>query len=284
MHTKTNQIKLGVVIPVKSKRVAKNWDIVCSCLKSTLSSLLSQTNDAYCVAVVGHECPYFLKNDAIIKQTFGQKGSTVLFVDAMDVSPPATKGIPGATRQLLYEKDRCRKIAKGIAMLDANDVNLTYYFALDADDLVSREFVNDLAMHLSSDSAAIIQVGYFFYNQHNRIRITNEFSTYCGSSAVLPKSLFSLPANPVLAKSSDTPFGKISHVHMMQYLEKNQVNIYIPSKPYLMYVLGTGENISSHYCSALLVRVKRWAAKRLLTKAIDSQIINEFTLTQVQCS
>ncbi len=52
-------MKIGIVIPFKSKEVAKDWKIACKNLNATVDSVLNQNSRNYKAVVVGHDQPDF---------------------------------------------------------------------------------------------------------------------------------------------------------------------------------------------------------------------------------
>jgi len=63
-----NRPRVAFLIPIASRRRAKNWHLACGYFKQTLSSVINSKDPNYCVVVVGHEPPEFqLPNDPRFK-------------------------------------------------------------------------------------------------------------------------------------------------------------------------------------------------------------------------
>jgi hypothetical protein len=56
-------VKIGIVIPFKSKEVAKDWKIACKNLNATVDSVLNQNSRNYKAVVVGHDQPDFFEDE-----------------------------------------------------------------------------------------------------------------------------------------------------------------------------------------------------------------------------
>ena len=58
-----DMMRLGIVIPFKSKKVSRDWEASCTYLQRTLASIHGQTADNYSLVVVVHEKPEFLTSN-----------------------------------------------------------------------------------------------------------------------------------------------------------------------------------------------------------------------------
>lgn len=261
-------MKLGIVIPLKSKQVAKNWTTTCKNLESTVRSVLSQLSDQYVCVVVGHEKPTFMAGL--------QEHSHCRFLAYKEFAPPITNNME-MENQLKYEFDRCNKILKGIMVLSKEEPDITHWYALDADDFISRDFVNIIYKHKDND-AIILDNGYFYFKNTGVINVENEFSAYCGSSAVLASHL--IPELPDIINEKSfrlIPFGNLSHVHMKQNLIKKGLSVAIPDERIVMYVRENGENISNAaYCNTWLKKSKKAIKMFLRARKIDKSVKESF--------
>jgi len=246
---------LGIVIPLKSKLVSNNWDVVCNSLEKTMSSINNQISDQYKVIVVGHECPAFLESSGV-------------FYNLKEYSPPNPKF--EVVDQDRYTLDKNLKIVKGMMILSKLHEHITHWFPLDADDLLHAKFVDTL-MGKELKNGAIIDNGYIYYSDLGRVIPSNEFSLYCGSSSIVASKFISLPnvLNEKTVKS--TPFGKYAHMNMNQYFEKElKCDYFRPTENLIMYVLYHGENISDGYRKSIIDKlkyiIKTFIVGRKLTK------------------
>lgn len=226
---------LGIVIPLKAKRVSKNWDLTCSNLKATLSSISAQTNRSFHCTVVGHDEPDFLENRRF--------RDCVSFTHVNNLPPP-TIGTVELENQLLYEADRCVKILTGMTELKIRRPGINYWYALDADDLIRDDFVETLQAHDGAD-AIIMDQGYSFYANTRIHNHENDLSRYCGSTAVLSDRLCQIDPSISTLNYRSLPFGNISHVHMRDELAKQGYTVEVPEQRLVMYVRDHGENISN---------------------------------------
>lgn len=242
-------MKIGIVIPFKSKEVSKNWDVTCRNLKATVDSVLAQTSGDYTAVVVGHDCPDFFKSEHY-------KNSKCNFLHYEDFSPPKI-GPDEMQNQLKYEFDRCTKILRGIMQIKENDPSVTHWFSLDADDLIHDNFVSILSSYERA-GAIILDKGYFLFKSTGIINKEDEFSAYCGSSSVISDRYFDLPGTIDEKSYRRTPFGNISHVHMKQRMLEDGVKVLVPDERLIMYVRDNGENISNDaYCNTFYKKFKK---------------------------
>lgn len=243
-------MKIGIVIPLKSKAVSKNWNTTCDNLKSTVNSVINQTSDLFECVVAGHDCPDFM--DGI-----EAKKRNIRFI-RFDSFPPPNIGNNETENQLKYEFDRCHKILAGITYLKNLHPDITHWFSLDADDLVSNKFVETLQNYENAD-AIILDHGFFYFKNTGVINKENEFSAYCGSSAVISDSLIKLPEVVDENSHRSIPFGNISHVHMKDSLQRSGHKVLVANERVIMYVRDNGENISNAaYCDTLYKKIKKF--------------------------
>lgn len=241
-------MELGIVIPLKSKRVSKDWTVTCRNLEMTINSVRSQTAENYRAVVIGHECPDFMA------AKIGETGKIIF--QTFDELPPPKIDNDENENQLKYEIDRCTKILKGIMYLRSKYPSITHWFALDADDLLHRNFVKSLLIYQDFD-AIILDLGYFYFKSSGIINKTNEFSAYCGSSAVIANRLFELPEKITETSFRMIPFGNFSHVNMRKRLVERGHCVATAKERIIMYVRDNGENISNIYLDTTMKKLKR---------------------------
>ena len=262
-------MKIGIVIPLKSKSIAKNWAVTTDNLKATINSVIAQTKDDYQAVVVGHDKPEFINT---IKRT-----DKCEFQYLKEIEPPRIGRIE-AENQISYEKDRCSKILKGVIYLKSKYPDITHWFALDADDLLHDEFIEELQKY-EEKPAIILNHGYVLFKSTGIVNVEDEFSAYCGSSAVLADSLFELPSRVFEDSFKKIPFGAISHVTMKEALAKQGGEIVVPNQRLVMYVRDNGENISNDaYYDTLIKRLKKGIKMLLKARNLDSETKAHFGL------
>ena len=168
-------MKIGIVIPLKSRMVSNDWSATVNNLRATLASVNNQSSKSFSCVVVCHEAPNIssFENIAIEK----------------DIQIPVPKlGQNPSINQLLYEEDRCKKILFGIFILKKKHDDITHWFALDADDLLHQDFIWSVESKLEYD-AIVIKKGYIFYSDKKVFNWENNFDQYCGSSAIIGSDL-----------------------------------------------------------------------------------------------
>jgi len=244
--------KLGILIPLKSKQVSGDWSLVQACLLRVLNAINNQTANSFECVVVGHEEPEDFKINEICKNTE--------FVVFDEFEPPDTNKYSGAELQLKYEFDRCSKIAKG--MMTLNSKGISHWFALDADDLLRSDFVATVES-LKHASAIVLDKGYFYFERYNIVNTTSEFSSYCGSSCVVSSQINNVPVDLDSFAFKTTFFGSVSHVRVKEKLTSDNIDFIIPEDRLVMYVRGTGENISQYYVAGWFAKLKQYIKMRI---------------------
>lgn len=243
-------MKLGIVIPLKSKCVSKDWSITVENLKMTVDSVLAQTSNNYFSVVVGHDKPDFFAEEKY-------KNEICSFRNYDDFKPPVP-GVDEPENQLKYEFDRCTKILRGIMWLKSEHPDITHWFSLDADDLIRKDFVKVIEEHGQSD-VIILEHGFFYFKNTGIVNKEDEFSAYCGSSSVISDHVFDLPTKVDSLSYRTTPFGNISHVHMRKRMIEQKWKVSVPKQRVIMYVRDNGENISNNaYCNTPFKKFKKF--------------------------
>lgn len=255
-------MKIGIIIPLKAKVIAKDWDIVEQSLLNTLLSVVKQSDDRFHVCVVGHDCPSYLNNKI-------EKLQNVSFVQFADFPPPIL-GDNNADNQEKFEIDRTAKIQAGYNFLNDKEHDLTHAFPLDADDLVHYKLVEKLSKF--GESNFIIDNGYIYYAQSKVLNKTKAFSTFCGSSSILTTKFI----NENMESGNTFIFKKVGHVHMKDYLSSNNVPFVVPNERLLMYVRDNGENISRLGKLSYFYDIKRNLKKWICALPNKSAILRQF--------
>lgn len=261
-------MKVGIVIPLKAKLVSKNWQEVCASVARTVHSVLNQSSNNFAVAVIGHDCPEQLSS-------LRDKGDDI-FVKFDDTAPPKISDDEMAN-QVKYENDRCSKILKGLIHLKKQHSDITHWFALDADDLLHKDFVQTIESTPDFD-AYLIENGYFYFERSSIFNKTDEFYIYCGSSSVIADKFFPLPDKVEGENYRCMPFGAISHVYMKDFFINEKMNFTIPEKPLMVYVRENGDNISDGYVDSLVKKLKLKAGMYLRRQSLSNQERANFSL------
>lgn len=263
---------LGFLVPLKAKSASKDWNQVCQVLRRTIVSIQNQTNDS-CVAVVcGHDKPAFM--DEIAKATNGR----FFFSTYTETPPPA--GDPAIQSDyLLYEVDRCNKIQGGMEALNERfGQRITHWFSLDADDLLSHNFVETMQKHTNRD-AVIVDRGYQYQESTGFLKCLDDFSEWCGSSAVLSRRICDVANASSANGEREMLYRSISHHCMRDDLIKRGFDVVVEVERLVMYVCAHGDNLSARsYHNGLLYHLKSQLKFLLRRIRHDKNIRSEFGL------
>lgn len=221
---------IGIILPLKSKSVAKNWNTTVSNLNRTLSSIANQTSKNYRCILVCHEMP------------------TLTTIESLEVFDQPSFKPPSITsdknlNQLAYEEDRCRKISIGIEILKKKYPTITHWFPLDADDLLHKKFIESLSDY-KGYRAIIVKKGYIYHENIDIFNQENEFDKHCGSSSIIRDDTILDNNQEEEYTYKNIIFSNVSHVHMFEHCTKNGISASVPAQRLVAYVRGNGENIS----------------------------------------
>ena len=223
---------LGIVIPLKSSVTSSCWENTSRSLIATLKSVLNQNEKSYQVIVVGHERPLGLDNLNL---------NIDVFYSVSGEFPPPPK--INATQEQFTSDKNC-KISKGIELLKQRYPNINIWFALDADDLIEENLVRD-ALKALPYSLFSLDMGYMYYGHANRVIETQELTQYCGSTGIIHDDYLSFD---VQGKLVSCPFLSQSHMGLSRYFKQQpKSKVKTSNRPFVMYSLGHGENISDGY-------------------------------------
>ena len=254
---------VGIVIPLKSKKISRDWQVTCQSLHATLSSIENQTNRSFTAIVVGHEKPSFLEHDF----------PDIMF-ESIDIQPP-DRASKDFTHQKLVE-DKNLKIVTGIKSLRSK-IKVDFWYQIDADDLLHSEFVNTVTK--LNVSAALIDNGYILFKNSEKIIKTNEMSQYCGSTSILADHLINLPAVIDLQSIKRVPWASVAHKNMKSYLQEKHAGDYDILSPYLLcYVLSSGDNISDSWRNSFYQRICHFFKPYVKGKKIPKDLALKFSL------
>jgi hypothetical protein len=165
--------RLVFLIPIPSPRRAKNWQLGCSYLRQTLSSIFNSSNAKYCVVVAGHELPNFeLPRDPRLK-----------FLSLDHPLPSLENGYyPAAVKDKLIKLQAAWDYAK-------STWNPDYVMKLDWDDLVSSRLVGWLDS-AEDEPGYLIKHGWIWRsNVPYLVQRTEYFDRGCGSCLIIRSDL-----------------------------------------------------------------------------------------------
>lgn len=261
-------MKLGIVIPLKSKMASRNWDATTGALQFTIDSILNQTDDRYEVAVVGHEKPYFLSE---------QRLQSVRYT-SLETPPPILSDASQFRRNKSpFILDKNQKIVRAMQVLRSTVP--THWFYLDADDLISRNFVHRI-LQTDCQRGAVIDGGYFLFRQQWRTMKTNEMSAYCGSTSVLPCSHIQIPKQLSRSELSSIPWCRYPHSRMHEYFrDMDKIDYTVIREPLIAYVIGHGDNCSDGYRQSWGARLKMTLKPWIKGSRINARFEREFGIS-----
>ncbi|MEL7069110.1 MAG: glycosyltransferase family A protein [Cyanobacteria bacterium J06581_3] len=160
------------IVPLKSKKISKNWGKVSQLLERTLKSVCNQTSDNFRVVIVCHERP-----------DIAFEHPRASYVD-VNFAPPNWSG--NAKRQEDYQEirlDKSRKLWFGL--IHAQRFNPRYIMFVDADDCISNR-IADFVSENSEEDGWLVCSGYEYQDGSQRIFCRNKhFNQRCGSSHII---------------------------------------------------------------------------------------------------
>ena len=259
---------IGIVIPLKSKQVARDWRQVCLQLERTVHSIEQQSSDEFVSIVVGHERPDFF-----------DKGSYRTCFHQIELPPP-DKLMPAKSGEGFshanYMLDKNCKIVRGMQLLSEEDID--YWFPLDGDDLIHRNFVKTLTQ-TERCSGYLLNGGILLYSHLGRYIPTSELSIWCGSSVVIHRDVFSIPAELDEESMKQVPSCRLPHFMMHEYFEKTYKDDYrVIEEPLVAYSLGHGDNLSDRYRTQFFHRMKSRLKPYILGRKISKEMSLMFSM------
>ncbi|GEA10522.1 hypothetical protein [Alteromonas sp. KUL49] len=261
---------LGIVIPLKSEQVSKSWKLVYESLEKTLVSIGNQGSSKFRVCVVCHEVPPLSIFDSP-------------WCDAVtiDVPAPDIAGKKPSEKQVLFEKDRTAKLEFGSNRLVEG--GCTHIFALDADDLIHRDFVSTVEQYQHYQSL-VFKYGYLNFQRYKLINKTSSFDLYCGSCCVVQASLLYMRLSDSTVK--DFVFRLISHSSYAPTFKKLDISCFVPQSYLVMYMREHGENISAQRAdlyqgNSWLKSFSEWLRRRLKrSKRFTTALVRSFAVSR----
>lgn len=259
-------MKLGIVIPLKSQRVSRDWNAVKQCLEATLRSLDRQSSDDWIAAVVGHEKPDIF---------WAQFSERIVWVSSIHDLPPLREGGDFTNHlDFNYHLDKCRKI--GLGMLHLKNREITEWFVLDADDYIHWDFVHNLSL-LPRQAGWLLRSGYLWYQDLRRWMACDQMLNLCGSTAVISASIFEVPTTNLDEDLQQIPWCRMSHSDMERFLLP-YLSGASPTFPFpaIAYTLSHGDNCSDEFRTSFKSKIKFWIKKRLQTRPLNRDFVEMF--------
>lgn len=212
---------LVFIIPLKSPKVSKSWDLVSRLFERTLKSACNQTVTDFKIIVVCHEKPQIKFNPPQ--------------VNYIEVNFP-----PPEQDRTLKRLDKGRKILTGV--FHARELKATHTMIVDADDCVSKHLAEFVKQNPQSNGW-FVNKGYVYQRGSKLIYLRKKhFNKLCGSCNIIRYDLHELPEN------IDTDYPELNqYYHNHKLPEDILMQRGNPIKPLpftgAVYVVGNSENI-----------------------------------------
>ena len=157
------------IVPLKSAKYAKSWELTSALFERTLKSICGQTCNDFHIIVVCNEKPSINFNTQ--------------FVEYIEVDFPIPSG-----EWFIGHKDMSKKLTIGLER--SKQLSPSHVMAVDADDLISNK-IAEFVKKNSEQTGWIINRGYIheFKNKY-LYYLRKEFGQYCGSSIIIKPDLF----------------------------------------------------------------------------------------------
>lgn len=235
---------LAIIIPFKSKQVSKDWDISCRSLMGTINSLTQQSNNNFKAVIVGHELPTNINPDMYENIDFLQ----------VDFLPPQKNSPTFTHKDYIFDKNQ--KITTGAIHLNKKHSDITYWYQLDADDIIAPKFV-DYILNQPKASGFLLEGGYLFYQSVNRKISANNLTVFCGSTSIISNEFMTIPDEVDEETVLSIPWCRYPHMNFENYFIKELSKpATIIQEKLLAYVLGHGDNISDGWRNSPIKKLK----------------------------
>lgn len=231
-----NEGRLAIVIPLRAQVNCVDWNGTCAALRRTLRSLTRQTCQQFDCMVVGHELV-----DFTIKDT---ETANIFFATLTDNEPQTyLQSKSREHKQKAIDADKNRKILHGIELLRERCSTYSHWFALDADDLASKELVKDV-LATNPTNGAVLSGGYIWNTTTDKIRKKSNIERICGSTSILSNK--HIPTTD--SDLPQTPWFRYSHMNLAEFFSNELKSEYLRIRtPLICYVHHT-DNSSDHHC------------------------------------
>jgi hypothetical protein len=211
---------LDFIIPLKSRAVSKDWEIVERLCERSIRSLLRQTSDQFRLILVCTDRPDINLTDPSI---------TVIQNDF-----PIPDSRPESRMH-----DKGLKVRRGL--IEAGKSGGAHVMIVDADDCVHcrlAEWIQTHELHLSW----VIDQGYWYEEGSRSIRFIKNFSSICGTSLIVRLERDDFPVDMTSPRGSYFDYLIDGHVRAVDYLRNHARMVADLPFPGTVYVKETGEN------------------------------------------
>jgi hypothetical protein len=217
---------IAFTIPLRPNRDPAVWQLTCRLLQQTLQSLRAQGDGRWMAVIAGHHRPEFLDNEHDDRVQFHE----VDFDIDRHVERPVI--------------DKSWKVA--FASMKAAPASPSFHMLLDADDLVHRDFVVEIAN--SGDCPAVVfDFGWEFDLNFKRALPRNELSAICGSTTAYNSKTFPLPQGRGWEEWNKVPAIKVGHDQAKADLLKRGLFPRIPQRRLAAYLTGHASSLEGRH-------------------------------------
>lgn len=231
-------------IPLRAKETSKNWT---SCVKNfnrTLRSVFNQTNPDFRCIVACNEKPE-------LEQEYDER------LEFIELDMPIPQEWIEMARDKFWKLTMIAVRVRKLLEESSNPECGIYVMPVDADDLLNCHIAEYCAAH-PGENGLVSNDGYVWRGAKKYFEIYPEMHTYCGSCNIIKMYRDDLPekcpASPALCHDGPTagelneryPIRYDHNTVVARYAEKGCPFMVLPFRS-TVYVLGTGDNISSVY-------------------------------------
>lgn len=254
---------VGIIIPLKSKKVSEDWVMTASLLYQTILSILGQSSKQYKFIVVGHEKPNLPLDYPFIQ-------CSLPIPKWEHVQEPVTH-----YKQIDYILDKTRKIVLGLQYLSQYPID--YFYVLDADDIIHESLVL-YTIRTNHPNGYVLKSGYEYYLDSQKVLLRKDIEKRCGSTTIIHKSLVHIPDSIDSSEVWNHPWGQVSHGDMELHFKTMNTPLMEVWDPFLLYTLNHGQNASSEFRQGLVVRLKAYIKEFFFSKRISNSLKKSFSI------
>jgi hypothetical protein len=260
------------IIPLKSKRVSKDWNRVSRLIERCVRSAINQTSENFRVIIVCHERPDIQIDHPSI---------SYVQVDF----PPPELGQTNVISQM--DRDKNRKMWLGLEY--ASQFNPSYVMFVDADDCVSFHLAEFISKNPHTNGW-FLDSGYVYEDGSDRIYYKKEkFYLMSGTSHIINLSLIKDESLHSVYIDSGEPL----HQLVVDILASRQTPLAPLPFPGAVYIVENGENINADQTSDRSGREDRFSSFKnmilsyprklravLGSQRLSSKLADEFSISQ----
>lgn len=261
---------LVFLIPLKSKKISKNWTNVCRLLERCVQSIVNQTSENFRLIIICHERPEIRINHPLI---------SYIEVDF----PPPTLNQKNVIS--LMDRDKNKKMWLGLEY--ASEMKPSHVMFVDADDCVSCR-IADFVSRNPHANGWFLDSGYVYEDGKDRIFYKkNNFYLMSGSSHIVKYDLLRNNSIHSIYLDSDKPLHQI----VVNILAEKKIPLTPLPFAGAVYIIENGENINADkgadrsgrenggaFFKNLILKYPRKIRTLISSQILNEQIADEFSL------